>query len=272
MHCRLVSRAVRDYTELTRRLADLIVGYGANVQPGQLVGVTSYIGKEELTREIARAAYERGAQLRRRSLLGSVGQAPAAPPRRSGDVRVHPAVDARPAAPPLGRACRPDLAERPAGSSTRSMACRPIAPASTLSPTCRRWARSSVSARRTGASRRRRRGSGRPLSTRTPSPTTRTPGSGTRSRTSAASTPMIPPLPGTTRFADDRGGRSQAHRPGDSTRSDCTVPGPTSRLGSSPRHVGRPAASRRSTGSATSRTSRARRRSRHPIRSGSTAT
>ena len=33
-----------------------------NVQPGQLVGVTSYLGKEELTREIARAAYERGAR------------------------------------------------------------------------------------------------------------------------------------------------------------------------------------------------------------------
>jgi len=53
---------VRDYADLTRRLADLIVGYGANVQPGQLVGVTSSIGKEELTREITRAAYERGAR------------------------------------------------------------------------------------------------------------------------------------------------------------------------------------------------------------------
>ncbi len=58
----LLSRAVRDYTDWTRRLADLIVGFGANVQPGQLVGVTSYLGKEELTREIARAAYERGAR------------------------------------------------------------------------------------------------------------------------------------------------------------------------------------------------------------------
>jgi aminopeptidase len=52
---------VRDYSNLTRRLADLIVGYGANVQPGQLVGVSSSIGKEDLTREIARAAYEHGA-------------------------------------------------------------------------------------------------------------------------------------------------------------------------------------------------------------------
>jgi leucyl aminopeptidase (aminopeptidase T) len=32
---------VRDYPELTRKLADLIVGYGAGVQPGQLVGITS---------------------------------------------------------------------------------------------------------------------------------------------------------------------------------------------------------------------------------------
>lgn len=50
-----------DYTEITRRFADLIVGFGANVQPGQLVGVTSSPGKEELTREVARACYERGA-------------------------------------------------------------------------------------------------------------------------------------------------------------------------------------------------------------------
>jgi aminopeptidase len=53
---------VRDYKDLTRRLADLIVGFGANVQPGQLVGVTSYVGKEDLTRDIARAAYTRGAR------------------------------------------------------------------------------------------------------------------------------------------------------------------------------------------------------------------
>ena len=52
---------MQDHAELTRRLADLVVGFGANVQPGQLVGVTSFLGKEELTREIARAAYERGA-------------------------------------------------------------------------------------------------------------------------------------------------------------------------------------------------------------------
>jgi aminopeptidase len=46
---------------LSDRLAELAI-YGANVQPGQLVSVTSYIGKELVTRKIARAAYQRGAK------------------------------------------------------------------------------------------------------------------------------------------------------------------------------------------------------------------
>jgi aminopeptidase len=46
---------------LSDKLAELAV-FGANVQPGQLVGITSYIGKEMLTRKITRAAYERGAK------------------------------------------------------------------------------------------------------------------------------------------------------------------------------------------------------------------
>jgi aminopeptidase len=53
---------VPDVTQLTRRFADLIVGFGANVQPGQIVGITTNPGKEALTREVARAAYERGAR------------------------------------------------------------------------------------------------------------------------------------------------------------------------------------------------------------------
>jgi aminopeptidase len=43
------------------KLAELAV-FGANVQPGQLVAVNSYIGKEQLTRKVARAAYRRGAK------------------------------------------------------------------------------------------------------------------------------------------------------------------------------------------------------------------
>ena len=53
---------MRDHAELTRKLADLVVGYGANVQPGQVVALLTYTGKEEMAREIARAAYERGAR------------------------------------------------------------------------------------------------------------------------------------------------------------------------------------------------------------------
>jgi aminopeptidase len=51
-----------DHGDLVGRLADLTVGFGANVQPGQIVAVTSYTGKEEVTRAVARAAYERGAR------------------------------------------------------------------------------------------------------------------------------------------------------------------------------------------------------------------
>src|SRR5207237_729239 len=44
------------------RLAELIVDVGANVRPGQIVEVSSDLGKEALTRSIAGAAYRRGAR------------------------------------------------------------------------------------------------------------------------------------------------------------------------------------------------------------------
>jgi aminopeptidase len=44
------------------RFADLVVGFGANVQPGQVVAVGSETGKEELTRAIADSAYRHGAR------------------------------------------------------------------------------------------------------------------------------------------------------------------------------------------------------------------
>jgi aminopeptidase len=47
---------------LLDRYAELIVAVGANVQPGQLVDVWSTLGKEELTRAVAAAAYRRGAK------------------------------------------------------------------------------------------------------------------------------------------------------------------------------------------------------------------
>jgi aminopeptidase len=44
------------------RLADLVVGFGANVQEDQIVSVTCEPGKEPLTRAIAESAYRRGAR------------------------------------------------------------------------------------------------------------------------------------------------------------------------------------------------------------------
>ena len=44
------------------RLAEIAVSFGANVQPGQIVAVTSDVGHEPLTRAIAEAAYRRGAR------------------------------------------------------------------------------------------------------------------------------------------------------------------------------------------------------------------
>ena len=44
------------------RFADLVVGFAANVQPGQVVAVGSEPGKEPLTRAVADAAYHAGAK------------------------------------------------------------------------------------------------------------------------------------------------------------------------------------------------------------------
>lgn len=44
------------------RLADLIVGMGANVQDGQIVAISTAPGREELTRALAAAAYRAGAK------------------------------------------------------------------------------------------------------------------------------------------------------------------------------------------------------------------
>jgi aminopeptidase len=52
---------VVEIEERLDRLAELAV-FGANVQEGQLVAVTSYIGKERLTRKVAHQAYLRGAR------------------------------------------------------------------------------------------------------------------------------------------------------------------------------------------------------------------
>ena len=48
--------------EYIRPLAELTVRFGANVQPGQIVAVSSEPGKEALARAIAEVAYEQGAK------------------------------------------------------------------------------------------------------------------------------------------------------------------------------------------------------------------
>jgi len=45
-----------------RRFADLMVGFGANLQPGQIVSIGGDIGKEEVMRAIAESAYRHGAR------------------------------------------------------------------------------------------------------------------------------------------------------------------------------------------------------------------
>ena len=49
-------------TDYIRRLAELIVRFGANVQPGQTVALNAEPGKEPLARAVAEVAYERGAK------------------------------------------------------------------------------------------------------------------------------------------------------------------------------------------------------------------
>ncbi len=50
------------FEDLERRLADLVVVSGANVQPGQIVALGSEPGKESLTRAVAESAYRHGAR------------------------------------------------------------------------------------------------------------------------------------------------------------------------------------------------------------------
>jgi aminopeptidase len=48
--------------DLLRRYADLIVGFAANVQPGQIVELRSALGREPLTRAVAESCYRHGAR------------------------------------------------------------------------------------------------------------------------------------------------------------------------------------------------------------------
>jgi aminopeptidase len=56
------ARAAFDDPATLRRFADLVVGFAANVQRGQIVSIGSEIGKEQLTRALAESAYRHGAK------------------------------------------------------------------------------------------------------------------------------------------------------------------------------------------------------------------
>ena len=51
-----------DHHEQTVALAELVVAFGANLQPGQIMAIASEPGKEPLARAVAEAAYRRGAK------------------------------------------------------------------------------------------------------------------------------------------------------------------------------------------------------------------
>ena len=53
---------MRDRSTDLERLADLLVGFGANLQPGQILGVTAYYDMAEAARAVAAAAYKLGAR------------------------------------------------------------------------------------------------------------------------------------------------------------------------------------------------------------------
>ncbi len=51
-----------DRSEDNRRLAELLVDFGADVRPGDIVGTTASIDARPVVQEVARAAYQRGAK------------------------------------------------------------------------------------------------------------------------------------------------------------------------------------------------------------------
>ncbi len=63
------------------RFADLLVGFGANVQPGQIVSIGAEIGKEEIARALAASAYRHGAKFVDVDVLRPARQARAAAAR-----------------------------------------------------------------------------------------------------------------------------------------------------------------------------------------------
>jgi aminopeptidase len=53
---------MQDRSRDLERLADLLVGFGSNLQPGQILGITAYHEMADAVRAVARSAYRRGAR------------------------------------------------------------------------------------------------------------------------------------------------------------------------------------------------------------------
>ena len=125
--------ARRHERRVLERFADLIVGFAANVQPGQVVAISTEPGKLDLTRAVADSAYRAGAKFVDVAALRPARQALADPARRGGHAGLRAAVvrraraRARRAARGAGRPDRPvdaGPAERP---RSRARGARPAA-------------------------------------------------------------------------------------------------------------------------------------------------
>ena len=213
--------SARDARPLQRfeRLAELLVGFGANLQPGQILGVTAYLGMEDIARAIAREAYKRGAkyvdvlwwdQLVKRAAAGARGRgARSSSCRRGSAQRMQLA---------LGRARGPHRADRRRAASVFDGA-RPgphgPRPAAVH---LRGAAGSSTSGRRTGPPGRARTSAGPAASIPSSSRRRRSTSSGTRSSTSSGWTRTTRSPPGTSGWR--RSSRAPTGSPsGGSTRS-----------------------------------------------------
>ncbi len=53
---------MQDRSRDLERLADLLVGFGSNLQPGQILGITAYYEMADAVRAVASSAYRRGAR------------------------------------------------------------------------------------------------------------------------------------------------------------------------------------------------------------------
>ena len=95
---------MRDRSSDVDRLAELLVGFGANLQPGQIVGVTAYLGMEDVARAVVQEAYKRGAKYVDVVWWDQLVKRAAPRARGRGDARVRPAVARAPDAVAVRRA------------------------------------------------------------------------------------------------------------------------------------------------------------------------